>query len=853
MEYGLVLLWLVTYLALGLAALPIAAVLFRRFPDRGAGVALPLALVVVTVPAYWVGHLAFGWPALLVGLATLVGAAVAATKLTDAKPQWNVAGETAVVFAVAFLLVIAIRAADPFIAPLPLSAGEKFLDHGLLQAILRAETLPPEDFWYAGEPVQYYYGGQLIAALLTMLTWTAPDYAYNLALAGFYGMLVAAAFGIGGTLAAARGASRRLGGIVAALLVGIASNLETAARAVVWLLPDGVAERLVDSTALPGEFLDWTPDHFWYWDASRVITNQHDQGIATEFPLFAWLNGDLHAHMMSQPFELLVVALLLAYVLTPDPEVRRRLGLLGLVAIVGGLQMVTHTWSFPAVAGLTLLAVYFAPSSPRTLFSGISPGRNGETATQPDGGEAAKDEPRPSTDNPHADDLDANDLAARLRDETGRGAVALGIAVVVGILGLVLAAPFVTGSASTRSIDVVESVERTALGEQLLVHGAFIAIFAAFLGHRFLDWAYEDDDLREQAINAGLLLAAALAFVLAMTVAELAVVGLIVPLLVVGWVLLRSQRVDFGFRLGEQAVDDPASGDGTVGFETLLLIAGAGLVLIVEFLYVVEDAGPGRFNTVFKVYSQVWVLWSVAAAAMFASVVGPHLRAVREAVLAGADDAATEARNGARGLQPDGLPLAGSAAVVLVALVVLASVSLYGGFALTGHLGSPAVDHQPHGHTLNGTAYVEHEYPEEAEAIRYLDEQEDGTTIVSGETQSYWWQPEDGNGASAAASLTGQPAVLGWDHQVGYRGNVSYEERLEDVNAIYTGDDELRACLLATYDVDYVYVGPAEQNRYDEITVDGAAGLDEPIQRGEVLLYPVDGDEVAEYEDEDGC
>ena len=848
MEYGLVLLWLATYLALGLAALPIAAVLFRQFPDRGAGVALPLALVVVTVPAYWVGHVAFGWPALLVGLAVLVGAAVAATKLTDAKPRWNVAGETAVVFAAAFLLVIAIRAADPFIAPLPLSAGEKFLDHGMLQTILRADTLPPEDFWFAGEPVQYYYGGQLIAALLTMLTWTAPDYAYNLALAGFYAMLVAAAFGIGGTLAAARGVSRRLGGAVAAFLVGIASNLETAARVVVWLLPDGLGNRVAFALSLPEDVTDdivrWTPSDFFYWDASRTIYNQHGQGIATEFPLFAWLNGDLHAHMMSQPFELLVVALLLAYVLTPEPEVRRRLGLLGLVAVVGGLQMVLHTWSFPAVAGLTLLALYFAPSSPKTLFSGTSAtGRDGETATQPDGGEAAKDDSRRATD-----DLNADDLAMRLRDETSRGAVALGIAVVVGVMGLVLAAPFVTGSASTRSIDLVESVERTGLGQQLLVHGAFIAIFAAFLGHRFLDWAYEEEDLREQAINAGLLLAAAVAFALAMTVAGMAVVGLIVPLLVVGWVLLRSEAVDFEFGLGKQAADNPEPNDATVGFETLLLIAGAGLVLIVEFLYVVEDAGPGRFNTVFKVYSQVWVLWSVAAGAMFAAVVGPHLGAVREAILAGADEAAAEARNGARELRPDGVPVAGSAAVVFVALVLLASVSLYGGFALSGHLGSPAAEHQPHGQTLNGTAYVEHEYPEEAAAIRWLDEQPDGTTIVSGATQSYWWQPEHGNGASAAASLTGQPAVLGWDHQVGYRGNDAYEERLHDVNAIYTGDDELRACLLATYEVDYVYVGPAERNRYDELTVDGAAGLNEPIQRGEVLLYPVDGDEVAEYE-----
>ena len=849
MEYGLVLLWLATYLALGLTALPVAAVLFRRFPDRGAGVALPLALVVVTVPAYWIGHLAFGWPALLVGLAALVGTAVAAVKFTDAEPRWNVAGETAAVFAVAFLLVVAIRAADPFIAPLPLSAGEKFLDHGMLQTILRAETLPPEDFWYAGEPVQYYYGGHLIAALLTMLTWTAPDYAYNLALAGFYGMLVAAAFGIGGTLAAARGGSRRLGGVLAAFLVGIASNLETAARVFVWLLPDSLAEGVIGATGLSDDLTGWTPDHFWYWDASRVITDSNGVGTnepPTEFPLFAWLNGDLHAHMMSQPFELLVVALLLAYVLTPESEVRRRLGLLGFVAVVGGLQAFLHTWSFPAVAGLTVLTVYFAPSDPRSLLPGNEPGRRDdapaedEQAARPqaDGGETGDDEPGRTE---HAEDTkragETGDLWGKIiRREGLRGATAFGVSVVVGVVGLLLALPFFTESASTRDVALVDASIRTGLGEQLLVHGAFVAIFAAFLGVRFLDWAYEDDDPRDRAINAGLLLAAGLAFVAATTVAGMAVVGLLVPLFVVGWLLLRSENADFDFGLCDDSTGTGESGssDG-VGFETVLLIAGVGLVMLVEFIHVVEDAGPGRFNTVFKTYAQVWVLWGTAAGAVLATMVGPHLAGLRAALFDGR-------------LRTDANSIAGSVAVVFAALLLVTSVALYGGFALSGHLGSPAAENQPHGQTLNGTAYVEHEYPEEAAAIRWLDDQKDGTTIVSAAPGTYTWDPADGEGASAAASLTGQPTVLGWHHQIGYRGFGPYEDRLEDVEAIYTGEDELRACLLSTYDVDYVYVGPAEENRYDERTLEGAAGLDEPIQHGEVLLYPVDGDEVAEYD-----
>ncbi|MFC7195662.1 hypothetical protein ACFQL4_15230 [Halosimplex aquaticum] len=56
MEYGLVLWWLVAYLAFMAVGMPLAAVLFPRLADRGAGVALPTALAVPWIVAYLVGH-----------------------------------------------------------------------------------------------------------------------------------------------------------------------------------------------------------------------------------------------------------------------------------------------------------------------------------------------------------------------------------------------------------------------------------------------------------------------------------------------------------------------------------------------------------------------------------------------------------------------------------------------------------------------------------------------------------------------------------------------------------------------------------------------------------------------------
>lgn len=200
MEYGLVLLWLLTFHALALVGLPLTSRLFPQFPDRGATFALPVSIIVVTVVVYWIGHLGFGrWTAylgnaVLVGLSLLVfwgGRLRASGRQNTLRPR--VYADAAVVFTIAFLFLVAVRAVDPAFIP---GGGEKFLDFGILKSLMRADGLPPEDMWWAGDHVLYYYGGHLMAATLSYLTGTAPQYGYNLALAGFYASLVTAAMAL---------------------------------------------------------------------------------------------------------------------------------------------------------------------------------------------------------------------------------------------------------------------------------------------------------------------------------------------------------------------------------------------------------------------------------------------------------------------------------------------------------------------------------------------------------------------------------------------------------------------------------------------------------------------------------
>jgi YYY domain-containing protein len=775
MEYGLVVRWLVAFLALGAVGVPLAARLFRRSATRGVGFALPVSALTLGLVAFWIGRAAFGPVAVAAGLLVLLALAAGVLlergalrdgtvrlddDAVDGLPDRQIVAETAAVFAVAFLFVVVIRAFDPGVDP---SAGEKFLDYGLLKSLLRAGALPPEDMWFAGEPVRYYYGGHLLAALFTTLTATPARFGYNLALAGFFGMLVAAVYDLAGSVAASRGRSRRTAGLLAAFLVGLGANLHTAGWVFLRALSPGARGTVAGVFGFdPGETV---ARDFSYWTASRVIP-----GTINEFPLFAWLNGDLHAHMTMTPFLLLGAALAFALYRAPASETRRRrLLLFGAVPLVGGFQVVLDTWSVPSVFGLAWLALAAAPAAPRTLLTASLRRRLDAlfAAAAADGGDGVEQR--------------------RLPEELSRPVVAAVLVAGAGVLAVAVAAPFllvaVAGGGSERTLALLPVEMRSSLGELSVVHGAFFATFVAGL----LGAVGRERPLPVVVGGAALMLAG-----LAVGLPALGLFGVV---LVAGWVALRTDRA---------------------GFETVLIVGGAGLALIVEVVYLNEQAGPGRMNTVFKTYAQVWPLWAAAAGVVLTGL----LRAVP---------------------RPDASllwPSAGTRDVAASLFVagLLVSTGMYAAFAVPAHV-SEGYPEEP---TLDGTDFVETFHPSEARAIDWLDAREGQPAVLSAPATGVYPGADSRYGhspamyrwdASPAASLTGLPTVAGWHHEVGYRGPDAYFARVRTVDGAYTS----RAAAVEVfreYDVRYVWVGPAERDRYEG--------------RGMIDFSSIDGVEVVE-------
>ncbi|WP_459195039.1 DUF2298 domain-containing protein [Halosimplex sp. J119] len=807
MEYGLVLWWLVTYLAFMAVGMPLAAVLFPRLADRGAGVALPTALAVLWVVAYLVGHVSLT-AGLFAGLALLALAAVAAV-YRGAEFNRRRYGEAAAVFTVAFLFMIAVRAVDAGVHPF---LGEKFLDFGLLQSILRADALPPEDMWFAGRPVKYYYGGHLIAALLTKITGTQARFAYNLALAGFFGMLVTAVYGLAGSIAASRGISRVRAGAFGAFFAGFASNLSTPVQFLAWVLPDGLSSFL---TGLLGTELGRVgaggPGEFRYWDASRVI-----DGTINEFPLFAWLNGDMHAHMMSTPFVLLVAALLFSYYRTPaEARTRRLLLVLGTVPPLAGMLAVVNTWSFATVGGLVFLALALAPADPVSLLPDAVVGRI------------------PRREN--------------WQRELSRHGVALAGAVTVVALGALWSMPFWLGAANGSGRSIAFLPEKSTLSELLLVHGGFVLLFVTYLARHAIP------EIDREFLGESLVMLA-IGVVIAWLGASSAALAVFGPMIVVAWVLLRSQADDL-VRAGSRAAGSAkrAVSDGgttatgqadadapnavtrirdVVGFETLLVIAGAGIVVIVEFVYINEQAGPERMNTVFKTYADVWVLWATAAGAILAHLVENHSPAL--------------ALSGDRW----------KTAFRALAVVLIVGTSVFGAFALSGHFAGESYFsrfNHPDDPTLDGFTFINETHPEEYAAVEWFGDLEGQPNIASapGQNMYQWTNP--------ISSLTGVPTIAGWAHEVGYRGGDPYRTRVDHVNTIYTGSPAQRAYYLDQYDVEYIYVGsneradgPNDDHGYsqEELSVfESMAGVSVEKQWNDVVVYRVEQSEL-EYPEE---
>jgi len=356
--------WYLCLLFLHVAFLPLFKRLFRGFPSGTAGLGIPFSLLLYAYLA-WIssslGLLPFSRYGLL--LLWVISALLCwGLALWKNRPNGNSWKQNRIpkkgffsdkdIFigyllgALAFFLFVAVKRYCPEITgEVQLHAAEKFPDFMMLQACVGTERLPPPDLWYAGEGnyLNHYYFGYFLVSVLTKLSGIPPAIAYNLGLATVFCLGTGASYSL-----ATRLSGSRLGGFLGSLFLLVCGNLY------------GMVHLFKKGGSFPPPF-----SVYEFWKGSRVIEVATDRTI-NEFPLFSFLLGDLHPHLLALPLGLLFLAFLLSL---ENGHKATDKGLLSLgVGWTFGALALCNSWDVPTF-GCLLFGIMFCHAWTRQVWT----------------------------------------------------------------------------------------------------------------------------------------------------------------------------------------------------------------------------------------------------------------------------------------------------------------------------------------------------------------------------------------------------------------------------------------------------------------------------------------------------
>ena len=829
--------WWLTLLLLGILAYPLVFLAFRALADHGYLFGKTLSILVLAYLS-WVlaaGHvLAFNRISLLlVAGVLLLSSAVAFvlqryTIITFVRQRWKLLLTMEAIFTFAYLLLALIRAFNPDLWHV-YRGGEKPMELAFLNAVLRSPYAPPQDPWFSGGYINYYYYGYVIIGALIKLTGIVPTTAFNLALPTLFALTFSGAVIIVYSLARSFPIAL-LGGYFAALI----GNFNGLAQL------RGQIGAMLAHVQVP---------LFDYWQSSRVIPL-----TINEFPFWSFIFADLHPHVIDMPIEILMLGILAALLLPTSPN--------GPSHSAGQPQGIApgHDEAVPTIPATTpslseednsLSSTVDASSaddpSPPTVYA---PSTDGATRSDIDsfivsannhpGSPAGIESPaspyeRPllylfaaftigtiACVNPWDMPLYVLLLAAvlviqrllfpgrvgiPLRGATGETKLALvmalalrlGMAAAFYALGYLFYWPFYASYQQLYVNGIGTLQHGSEQGDYLTVFGLWIFLATSF----FLVEAYY------QGFGAGkgkwfsspwrILAYVLLSVVILAFLLTLGIKVLLAALFLLGsflFILLLWR----GVRHTNTAQQNPHT-SVALQYSYLLLLMGLGIGLGIELVYIRDFLDGGdweRMNTVFKFSMQLWLCMAIGGALAVQHLWRRLGGLVRRVWMA-----------------------------VLVALLLSCSIFLTEGTVSRIQDHQIWIDIQPpaasanYTPTLDGFAFVRAWYPDDARGITWLNEHVSGSPVIleaAGPESSYQW-------FNRISVFTGLPDVLGWPDHVGeQRYDTQPLNRMTDIITIYTTPDSGQALeLLRYYHVRYIYVGPLERQTY---TKSSSAGLD---------------------------
>lgn len=279
-----------------LIGFPLAARLFRSFPDKGWGFSRIIGIVIVAWLVWITSSLRLiPFNTTTASILTLVVLALTWVLffrrkiLTLNRDLMLTVLVEELVFISVFTGWTYVRGYSPDINGL-----EKFMDYGFMVSVMKTNYFPPLDHFLAGETINYYYFGHYLGALLTTLARIPAAMGYHLQMSLIFALTCIQGFSIGSALFTrlAQPVIAKIpwrgwfAGILTALFIGWFGNLHTAI------------------------YYPIERDTYWYPDATRFI-----EFTIHEFPIYSFIVNDLHGHVSDIPLVILALALLTVYAL----------------------------------------------------------------------------------------------------------------------------------------------------------------------------------------------------------------------------------------------------------------------------------------------------------------------------------------------------------------------------------------------------------------------------------------------------------------------------------------------------------------------------------------------------------
>ncbi|MEO9028736.1 MAG: DUF2298 domain-containing protein [Ktedonobacteraceae bacterium] len=551
---------------LGVVFLPLTVTIFHNLPDRGWAFSKAIGLAVlafcVWFPLMVIHILPFSQLFILVVLLILAFCNVLGflrtrqTIVEFVRSQRFYIVATELVFLGMVLLLGWLRTYDPAI-----HSYEMFMDEGFLSAIMRSPHFPPNDMWYAGFPINYYYYAQYTIAMLAKLIYQSSSVAFNTGISMFFGLTAINLFGVACNIVA--WAQQRRGQNA----IKSEEHIVSMPLPALWrTIPYGLLTMLMglilgnlEATQLWWQNHGDLPALAWFF-SSKVLPD-----TVSEFPAFSFLLSCFHAHVLSMSTTILCVALALNLFFSQGLGFRAfgrgwRMPLtLVVTAMVIGSLYPTNSWDYPTYLLLALVGL--------VLQQWLAHDKK---------------------------------LSAKLVLNLSTAGFAL------TALSFCLFLPFYASfSSPAQSLGLRDSVSRSSLRDELLIYGFFAFIFISLLLVSFLR-SKQQSSLKEgrnvhmQWLDLRLL--GLLATLL---------VGIIVHLLVGRSYTLVAALGLVGF--GSTLILYHLKNRSLV-FTILLGATAFALVAFCEVIVLKDPRGDSR-NTFFKFYFQAWGLLSIACGA----------------------------------------------------------------------------------------------------------------------------------------------------------------------------------------------------------------------------------------------